>query len=120
MREVIITLGTIVFFFLFTSIWGFYISIRPPKIISQITPKDLGLDYENITFATEDGIKLSGWYIPSKTLPDSTNQPTGKNKAKKNTAIILLHGYPADKGDILPALSVLNKISNKSSRRTSF
>lgn len=83
----------IILFFLFTSLWGFYISIKPPKIISNISPKDLGLDYENITIKTGDGIELSAWFLPSQ-----------KENAK---TIILLHGYPADKSNILPALSFL-------------
>lgn len=83
----------IILFFLFTSLWGFYISVKPPKIVSDILPKDLGLDYEDAIIMTEDGVKLSAWFLPSK-----------KENAK---TIILLHGYPADKGNILPALSFL-------------
>jgi len=86
------------FFFLFASLWGFYSSIRPPKIISRINPKDLGLNYEQVTFTTADAIKIAGWWIPAK-------------MAKAKT-LILLHGYPADKGDILPALAFLNKKYN--------
>lgn len=29
------------------------------------TPKELGLPYEDITFTTEDGVRLNGWFIPS-------------------------------------------------------
>ncbi len=87
-----IALG-LVLFLLFTSLWGFYSSIKPPKIISNITPKDLGLDYEEISFITSDDIKLVGWWLPNK------------NSVAKT--LVLLHGYPADKGDILPVLSFL-------------
>lgn len=34
--------GAFLFFLLLTSWWGFYTSIRPPKITSDITPKDFG------------------------------------------------------------------------------
>ena len=91
-------LFAVLFFFLFTSFWGFYISIKPPKIVSDITPKDLGLDYEEVSFITSDGVKLIGWWLPNKNLAAKT--------------LVLLHGYPADKGDILPALSFLNKKYN--------
>lgn len=84
-------------FFLVLSLWGFYISIRPPKILSSLTPGDLQLDYEAVKFETSDGLTLSGWFIPNET-------------SKK--AVILLHGYPADKGNILPALSFLHKEFN--------
>lgn len=30
------------------------------------TPADLGLSYETVTFPASDGVKLSGWYIPSQ------------------------------------------------------
>lgn len=88
----------IISFFLFTSLWGFYISVRPPKIHSPITPQDLELDYEDVSFVTNDNLTLRGWFLPSKTSFAKT--------------IILLHGYPADKGNILPALSFLNKKYN--------
>lgn len=88
----------VITFLLATSLWGFYISVRPPKIISTITPKDLGLVYEEVVFETADGVELSGWFVPSK-----------RSDAK---TIVLLHGYPADKGDILPALAFLNDAYN--------
>jgi dipeptidyl aminopeptidase/acylaminoacyl peptidase len=82
-------------FLIITSLWGFYSSIRPPKIISSLTPRDLKMNYEDVSFKTADGLKLHGWYIPAvKTL--------------KKT-LILLHGYPADKGDILPVLAFLHQ-----------
>lgn len=80
-----------------TSLWGFYISIRPPRIVSSVTPKHLQLDYENVWFKTSDGLTLSGWFIPGEATTKT---------------LILLHGYPADKGDILPALSFLHKDYN--------
>ena len=91
-----ILLGLILFL-LFTSLLGFYGSIKPPKIVSTITPKELGLDYEKVTLNTADGLSLSGWFIPNETTKQT---------------IILLHGYPADKGDVLPSLAFLNKRYN--------
>jgi uncharacterized protein len=76
------------------SLWGFYTSIRPPKIISSISPRDLKMDFEDVSFRTADGLALRGWYIPSVKRTEKT--------------VILLHGYPADKGNILPALAFLH------------
>jgi uncharacterized protein len=76
------------------SAWLFYISIRPPKIVSSITPGDLNMPYEQVSFPTVDGLTLRGWFVPSE------------KKAAKT--LILLHGYPADKGNILPALAFLH------------
>ncbi len=36
----------------------------PSKYLDR-TPGNLNLDYEDIDFTTEDGIKLHGWYVPS-------------------------------------------------------
>jgi uncharacterized protein len=84
----------VVAFLILISAWGFYISIRPPKIHSSITPRDLRMEYENVSFETADGLTLRGWHIPAKKPNDKT--------------VILLHGYPADKGNILPALAFLH------------
>jgi len=98
-KAAIIRLVLIIFgFVLVTTLWSFYISIRPPRILSSLTPKDLQLDYENVRFRTADGLTLTGWFVPSQ-------KPTKKT-------VILLHGYPADKGDILPAISFLQKDYN--------
>jgi len=32
----------------------------------QYTPGGLGLDFEDITFKSKDGLRLSGWYVPAK------------------------------------------------------
>ncbi len=98
-RKVTIRLVIAAFlFFVFGSLWGLYISVRPPKILSPLTPRDLGLDYEEVSFQTEDGLKLRGWYIPSK--------------KKSLKTLVLLHGYPADKGNILPPTSFLQEDFN--------
>ena len=56
------------------------------------------MNYEDISFKTADGLTLRGWYIPSA-------------KGTQKT-LILLHGYPADKGNILPALAFLHEDFN--------
>lgn len=98
-HKIMYILVIIISFFIFTSLWGFYISIKPPKITSPITPQDLGFEYEEVLFLTQDGLTLHGWWVPNK-------------KISNPKTIILLHGYPADKGDIFPALSFLAKNYN--------
>jgi len=84
-------------FFLFTSFLGFYTTIRPKKIISHSTPQDFNLPFEEVSFKA-DKMELKGWFIPAE-----------KDKAK---TIILLHGYPADKSDILPRTLFLHNDYN--------
>lgn len=71
---------------------------HPAKITSKINPATYGLRYETIQFMTSDNVLIKGWFIPN-------NNPTAKT-------IILLHGYPADKSDILPLLIFLSKQYN--------
>ena len=37
----------------------------PSKEI-QITPREVGLAYEDVTFASEDGLELHGWFLPAR------------------------------------------------------
>jgi len=92
-------LSLIVFFFLFFSGWAFYISIRPPRIHSDATPGHFRLDYEEVSFVTDDQVTLRGWFIPNK-------------QAVAAKTIIALHGYPADKGNILPVVIFLSEKYN--------
>lgn len=80
------------------SLWGFFSSIRPPRINSSLTPRDFKMGYEEVSFRTADALTLRGWHIPSRKTTTRT--------------LILLHGYPADKGNILPPLSFLHEDFN--------
>lgn len=68
------------------SLYFLYIYIRPTRFISNVTPADFGLEYEDITLKTGDNVELAGWFIPQK---------------ESNKVIIICHGYPADKGNLL-------------------
>jgi uncharacterized protein len=98
MKSVWIVSLTIGGLFLFLSLLGFYLAIRPFKFNSSITPAQFHLPYEKISFHTRDHLLLHGWFIPSKATTKKT--------------IILLHGYPADKGDILPSMLFLHQHFN--------
>jgi len=95
MKRLVPYILIIIAFFLLASLWGFFISIKAPRIISQVTPADFNLDFEEVTFKTSDNLNLSGWFI-------------SREKGEQAKTIILLHGYPADKGDILPLMRFLN------------
>jgi len=94
-QRFLLLVAGLVFFFLVISLAGFYSAVRPTRITSKVTPRTLGLAYEDITLRTSDNVTLAGWFIPHQ-----------NDKAK---TIILLHGYPADKGNILPSLSFLSE-----------
>ena len=80
------------------SLYVFITSIRPPRYITGITPADLGLEYEDVTIITEDNIELAAWFIPSENA--------------KEKAIVVCHGYPADKGNVLSFATFLHNEFN--------
>ena len=87
----------LLFFFTIVSLCGFYIAVRPPKIHSPLTPADFELDFKAVTIKTVDGVDIAGWFIPQQ---------------NSDKIIIALHGYPADKGDVLPVLAFLHEDFN--------
>ena len=76
------------------SSYVFYTGVHPKRIISQETPLKYGYEYEQLSFQSLDNLKLDAWLVP------------GKNN---NKVIIVLHGYPFDKGDILNQTLFLTK-----------
>ena len=87
----------ILLFFVIVSLYGFYTAVRPPKIHSSFTPADFGLNFETVALKTKDAVKIKGWFI---------------SQENSDKIIIALHGYPADKGDILPSLVFLHQDFN--------
>lgn len=55
------------------------------------TPADYGFGYKTISFQSQDGTKLVGWYIPPQ----------------NGTVVILLHGYGGDRSSLLGIANVL-------------
>ena len=87
----------IILFLIIFSFLTFLLSLHPQKIITNLKPSDFGLKYEEVIFKSTDGIKLSGWFIPN-------------NKTK--ATIIVMHGYPADKANLLDIADFLAKDFN--------
>ena len=56
--------------------------IAPARQPMRLTPLDKGLDYENVQFPAQDGLRVSGWYIPAAV-------ETGRTAA----TVILAHGW---------------------------
>lgn len=68
------------------SFYVFWVYVHPKRTVNPSHPRSYKLETEELKLETADGVKLDAWFIPHKT-------------SKK--AIILCHGYPMDKGDIL-------------------
>ena len=63
----------------------------PRTIESGITPEKLNLPHDDVMFRSTDGTPLRGWFIPTAT-----------GAQEQAPTLIFLHGYPAEKGNILP------------------
>ncbi len=75
--------------FVAVSLWSFWLVIQPQQIRTGRTPDDFRLPAKDVMLTASDGVSLAAWFIPEK------NNGAGKR------AIIFLHGYPADKSDML-------------------
>jgi dienelactone hydrolase len=65
---------------------------RPAQVdVCCVTPADLGLDYEEVTLVTPDGVSLAAWYVPSR----------------NGAAVILLHGYGGNRLEMLTRAGIL-------------
>lgn len=67
-------------------------SLNPPRTPFFMTPRDLGLPYQMVSFPSRDGIRLHGWWMP-------TTKPIG--------IAILCHGYLMNRCEPLPVAKAL-------------
>ncbi len=97
-RKMLLYFGIVIGFLVLFSLYGFWVATHPPKYVTNLTPKDMGWDFEEIELKTQDGLKLSAWFVPSTD--------------KSDQVIIMLHGYPADKANLLPWSKFLHEEYN--------
>jgi len=67
------------------------LGILPPTFKTLDDPAHYGLPYEKVSFTTSDGLTLRGWFIPAAVDGSTSKQAT----------ILVGHGYPFDKANIL-------------------
>lgn len=77
--------------FVALSLVSFWLAVRPPRVIIPLSPADVRLAVEELSIPTADGLRLSAWLVPRPGAP----------------TIVLLHGYPAEKADMLPLAAAL-------------
>lgn len=87
-------LGVIAF-----SLWSFWLTVRPPRLILSETPQSYRLPSEDVTIVGDDGVKLAAWLIP---------RSGASNATAAEPVVIVLHGYPAEKADMLPIALALH------------
>ena len=72
----------------------FWIYAHPKRFVSSVRP---GVRHEAVKLTTSDGVELDGWFLPH---------------ASSKAAVIICHGYPMDKGDVLAMTSFLGRDFN--------
>lgn len=74
------------------------LGVHPPTFKTEDDPARYGLRYEHVSFPTRDGLTLRGWFIPAAS-------PAGSSKPQSRpggcATILVGHGYPFDKANIL-------------------
>jgi dienelactone hydrolase len=59
---------------------------------ADVTPVSLGKPYEQVTVTTRDGLRLAGWYVPSRNRAAVISYPTRKGKLPQ-ARMLVRHGY---------------------------
>ena len=88
--KIIIYGGIFIIGFVAISLLNFYSVTHPFTIEGFLPPADFDLPEEEVTIKSIDGIKLSAWFMESPSSGDSMKR-----------ALIILHGYPAERSDML-------------------
>jgi pimeloyl-ACP methyl ester carboxylesterase len=79
--------------FVALSLVSFWLAVRPPRMTIPLAPADFRLAVEEVSIPTADGLRLSAWLVARPGAP----------------AIVLLHGYPAEKADMLPMAAAMSR-----------
>jgi alpha/beta superfamily hydrolase len=59
---------------------------------AAVPADELGVAHEDMTLTTSDGLKLEGWYVPSKNRAAVITYP-GRKGAQAHTRMLARHGY---------------------------
>jgi poly(3-hydroxybutyrate) depolymerase len=57
-----------------------------------VPENDLGVAYENVSFRTSDGLRLEGWYVPSRNGAAVISFP-GRKGPQRQARMLARHGY---------------------------
>jgi fermentation-respiration switch protein FrsA (DUF1100 family) len=59
---------------------------------AHVPTPNLGADHEDVTFTTSDGLRLRGWFVPSRNGATVIAFP-GRSGPQKQTRMLVRHGY---------------------------
>jgi uncharacterized protein len=92
-RLVLVPAGLVVLMVVSSIALGVMASVVPPTVLGSGTPADHGLHYRDVELETSDGVRISGWYVPSE------------NRA----ALVLRHGAGSTRTATLDQAAVLGR-----------
>lgn len=69
---------------------GYYATHRPQTAVGEA---DLGRPYEEVTLTTSDGLKLEGWYVPSRNRAAVLVFPGRSGNKQHHARNLIRHGY---------------------------
>jgi len=102
LKKIIIVVTGIIIITVFSASWYFSSVVMYPNrgvcsknhFVYCTDPSEVNLSFENVSFKSNDGLNLKGWFVPS---------------GKSVKGIVMVHGHGANKREGLRWLSALNK-----------
>ncbi len=95
MKTILIIIAALLLLFILIRFLEYKSTYYPFPSIEN-TPRDIGLDYEDLTFTTKDGTRISGWFVPS---------------VLSRAVIILCHGNGGNISHRLEKIMMLNRLN---------
>jgi len=66
-----------------------------PSSALELTPVDVRLKFDDVTLTTQDGVRISAWFVPADDA---------------RTTVLFFHGNAGNNGNRIPELKVLNSL----------
>jgi pimeloyl-ACP methyl ester carboxylesterase len=76
--------------------WAVMLTVVPRTEVGDATPADRGMSYRDVTFSTSDGVRLSGWLVPTRNSAVVVALPgAGSNRSAvlAQAAVLARHGF---------------------------
>ncbi len=95
MKIVLIIIAVPLALFFFVRFLEYKSTYYPFRAI-EYTPKDIGLEYEDVSLTAKDGVQISGWFIPSQS---------------SRAVVLFCHGNGGNISHRLQKIMILNRLN---------
>jgi alpha/beta superfamily hydrolase len=83
-------------------------TLHPTRSTIRMTPKAYGLNEEDVTFVTEDGYELRGWFVSALSAEDIGDDEL-KSIRQKRPTIVLCHDLNGARDQMLPMARIFHE-----------